>query len=365
MVLRPEKAKEAEAIFRKWGLDFAVIGQTTDTKRFVIRHHGQVKADLPIKELGDEAPLYDRPWERTAPAKGLDPASVAPPMPTDRALLKLHRLARSLLEALGLRAIQFADPRQHGAGARRRRGGDPARRRAEGPRAHHRLHRALLRGRPASRAAGRRSPRRGAISSRSARSRWRSPTISISAIPRRPDAMGQLVGCIEGIGEAARALDFPDRLRQCLALQRDDGVRHSADARHRRGGARGRCHENGEPRLQGGRRGRAAARRRARLARPFGVARDGRGPRGGRAAARRSRRRAAERRIRARADRRGPRDARCRTSPTAGSPSRSPKWRWRAMSARPSRRRARARLLLRRGSGALRAGLQAVRDGGA
>ena len=62
MVLRPEKEKEAEAIFRKWGLDFAIVGHTTDTLRFVIRHQGEVKADLPIKELGDEAPEYDRPW---------------------------------------------------------------------------------------------------------------------------------------------------------------------------------------------------------------------------------------------------------------------------------------------------------------
>ena len=64
MVLDPAKQAEAEAVFRKWGLDFAVIGRTTDTLRFVVRHGGEVKADLPIKELGDEAPLYDRPPRR-------------------------------------------------------------------------------------------------------------------------------------------------------------------------------------------------------------------------------------------------------------------------------------------------------------
>ncbi len=52
MVLRPEKEKQAEAIFRKWGLDFAIVGHTTDTLRFVIKHQGEVKADLPIKEHG-------------------------------------------------------------------------------------------------------------------------------------------------------------------------------------------------------------------------------------------------------------------------------------------------------------------------
>src|SRR5207237_4180050 len=60
MVLKPEKEKEAEAIFKKWGLDFAVVGYTTPSKRFVVKHGGDVMADLPIKELGDEAPLYDR-----------------------------------------------------------------------------------------------------------------------------------------------------------------------------------------------------------------------------------------------------------------------------------------------------------------
>src|SRR5690606_37738222 len=53
MVLKPEKEQDAEAIFRKWGLDFAVIGKTTDYLRFRILHRGELMADLPIKELGD------------------------------------------------------------------------------------------------------------------------------------------------------------------------------------------------------------------------------------------------------------------------------------------------------------------------
>ncbi len=61
MVLKPEKEAEAEAIFRKWGLDFAVVGETTPSRRFIVRHRGEVMADLPIKELGDEAPVYQPP----------------------------------------------------------------------------------------------------------------------------------------------------------------------------------------------------------------------------------------------------------------------------------------------------------------
>ena len=41
MVLKPEKEQEAEAIFKKWGLDFAVVGETTPTKRFIVRHARQ------------------------------------------------------------------------------------------------------------------------------------------------------------------------------------------------------------------------------------------------------------------------------------------------------------------------------------
>ena len=89
MVLKPEKEKEAEAIFRKWGLDFAVVGKTTPSRRFVVRHRGKIMADLPIKELGDEAPVYDRPHVRMAEPAVLGTADVIPPIPTLEALLRL------------------------------------------------------------------------------------------------------------------------------------------------------------------------------------------------------------------------------------------------------------------------------------
>ena len=89
MVLKPGKEAEAESIFRKWGLDFAIIGRTTDTKRFVVRHGGDVMADLPIKELGDEAPVYERPFFEPKKHTPLDPASVPCPLPIGEALKKL------------------------------------------------------------------------------------------------------------------------------------------------------------------------------------------------------------------------------------------------------------------------------------
>jgi len=63
MVLRPGKEDEAKAVFDKWGIDFAVIGKTTDSGHLVIRHHGEVQADLPVKPLADAAPEYDRPHD--------------------------------------------------------------------------------------------------------------------------------------------------------------------------------------------------------------------------------------------------------------------------------------------------------------
>ncbi|MCA1951802.1 MAG: phosphoribosylformylglycinamidine synthase subunit PurL [Hyphomicrobiales bacterium] len=89
MVLHPHKEQEAEAIFRKWGLDFAVIGKTTDTLRFVVKHQGEVKADLPIKELGDEAPVYDRPWIETPKQFALRRSEVPAPVSNREALLRL------------------------------------------------------------------------------------------------------------------------------------------------------------------------------------------------------------------------------------------------------------------------------------
>src|SRR5258708_18641057 len=89
MVLKPEKEQEAEAIFRKWGLDFAVVGYTTPSKRFVVKHGGDVMADLPIKELGDEAPLYDRPHVASPPLPVVHARDINPPIGIAQALEKL------------------------------------------------------------------------------------------------------------------------------------------------------------------------------------------------------------------------------------------------------------------------------------
>jgi phosphoribosylformylglycinamidine synthase len=96
IILKPGREPDAAAIFRKWELDFAVIGHLTDTGRLILRRHGKVEADLPVKPLVDEAPRYDRPIEPTPPAAPVDPADYplpAPPLEILRRLIGCPDLA--------------------------------------------------------------------------------------------------------------------------------------------------------------------------------------------------------------------------------------------------------------------------------
>lgn len=68
MVLKPEMEAVARAIFQKWDLDFAIVGETIPEDRFLIVHGNEVKADLPLSKLSSTAPEYDRPWIETPKA---------------------------------------------------------------------------------------------------------------------------------------------------------------------------------------------------------------------------------------------------------------------------------------------------------
>ncbi len=71
MVLKPEMEAEARAIFVKWDLDFAIVGETIPEDRFLILHGNEVKADIPLSKLSSSAPEYDRPWVPTPAAAPL------------------------------------------------------------------------------------------------------------------------------------------------------------------------------------------------------------------------------------------------------------------------------------------------------
>src|SRR5205807_2993834 len=66
MLLVADKGREAEvfAVFRKWGLEAVEIGVVTGDGKLRVRHHGEIVAEIPNRELADEAPLYDRPHTR-------------------------------------------------------------------------------------------------------------------------------------------------------------------------------------------------------------------------------------------------------------------------------------------------------------
>jgi phosphoribosylformylglycinamidine synthase len=208
MVLKPDKEQEAEAIFRKWGLDFAVVGKTTPTKRFLIRHGDAVMADLPIKELGDEAPLYDRPFAETARLPVIDATSVKPPMSNADALEKLIGSP----DLCSRRWVFEQYDHVILGNTVQRPGGDAAVVRIEdGPKA-------LALTSDVTPRYCEADPFEGG--KQAVAEAWRNLT-AVGARPlaltdnlnfgnpERPDIMGQLVGCIRGIGEAARALDFP------------------------------------------------------------------------------------------------------------------------------------------------------------
>ncbi len=208
MVLKPEKEQEAEAIFRKWGLDFAIVGHTTPTKRFIVRHGGKVMADLPIKELGDEAPVYDRPYVETPKRPAIDAAEVTPPMSNVEALLYLIGSP----DLCSKRWVWEQYDHVILGNTVQRPGGDAAVVRVlDGPKA-------LALTSDVTPRYCEADPFEGG--KQAVAEAWRNITavggrpLAVTdnlnfGNPERPEIMGQLVGCIRGIGEACRQLDFP------------------------------------------------------------------------------------------------------------------------------------------------------------
>jgi phosphoribosylformylglycinamidine synthase II len=208
MVLKPEKEKQAEAIFKKWGLDFAIVGYTTPTLRFVVKHGGKVMADLPIKELGDEAPLYDRPHV---------PSPVLPVVHA-RDITAPSSIADALTTLIGTpdlcskRWVWEQYDHVIGGNTVQRPGGDAAVVRIEdGPKG-------IAMSVDVTPRYCEADPVEGG--KQAVAEAWRNITavgakpLAVTdnlnfGNPERPEIMGQLVGCLKGIAEACIALDFP------------------------------------------------------------------------------------------------------------------------------------------------------------
>jgi len=208
MVLKPEKEKEAEAIFRKWGLDFAVVGETTPSKRFIVKHRGEVMADLPITELGSQAPEYKRPFVTGIKLDEIDAALVHPPHANADAL----ELLLATPDLCSKRWVWEQYDHVIGGNTVQRPGGDAAVVRVEdGPKA-------LALTTDVTPRYCEADPFEGG--KQAVAECWRNLTavgarpLAITdnlnfGNPEKPEIMGQFVGCVRGIADACKALDFP------------------------------------------------------------------------------------------------------------------------------------------------------------
>ncbi|WP_321389745.1 phosphoribosylformylglycinamidine synthase subunit PurL [Emcibacter sp.] len=208
MVLKPGREGEAEAIFRKWDLDFAVIGKITDTGNLTLMFQGETVADIPAGPLADNSPEYDRPWVRKDPAAVLSADDITAPDDLGEALLKMVGSP-----ALCSRSwIWEQYDHQVMADTIQKPGGDSAVVRIHG------TEKALAISTDCTPRYCFADPYEGG--KQAVAETWRNITavggtpLAITNClnfgnPERPDIMGQFVGCIEGLRDACTALDYP------------------------------------------------------------------------------------------------------------------------------------------------------------
>jgi phosphoribosylformylglycinamidine synthase subunit PurL len=205
MVLRPEKEDEARAIFRKWDLDFAIVGETIPEDRFLILHGNETKADLPLRALSGNAPEYDRPWAETPAPAPLGEIPAIDPIDGLRALIGSpnhahkgwvweqydHMVMADTIRAPGL-----------GAGVVRVHGTKKALAFTSDVTPRYVKANPVEGGKQAVAEAYRNLIAVGAL-----------PLATTDNLnfgnPEKPEILGQLVGAIKGIGAACQALDMP------------------------------------------------------------------------------------------------------------------------------------------------------------
>jgi len=73
IILEDGKEKYAKEIFKKWDLDFVVIGKTTNTNKLTLKFNNKIKGEIPIEALASQAPIYERKWiKKELPNKEID-----------------------------------------------------------------------------------------------------------------------------------------------------------------------------------------------------------------------------------------------------------------------------------------------------
>jgi phosphoribosylformylglycinamidine synthase len=208
MVLKPGAEEAARKIFKKWELDFAIIGRVTEGERLVLKENGTVVADIPVPPLVSEAPEYDRP-RSTPPAPDAMP-DLIPAIDTP--------IADSLLQLLGSpdlcskRWIWEQYDHMVMADTTQRPGGDAAVVRI------HDTNKGLAMTSDCTPRYCFADPGEGG--KQTVAEAWRNLTavgarpLAVTdnlnfGNPERPEIMAQIAGCVMGMAEACKALDFP------------------------------------------------------------------------------------------------------------------------------------------------------------
>ncbi|MEY2882558.1 MAG: phosphoribosylformylglycinamidine synthase subunit PurL [Pseudomonadota bacterium] len=206
MVLKPGREAFAEAIFKKWELDFAVIGEVVEGGTLTLTFHGDIVGEIPLAPLADAAPKYDRPWVPTPKRAPLADVPESTDIGAD--LLKLMACP----DLASKRWIWEQYDHMVGADTVQRPGGDAAVVRVHG------TQKALAITTDCTPRYCFADPVEGG--KQAVAETWRN-LIAVGArplaitdcmnfgAPTRPEIMGQFVGCIEGMAQACTALDFP------------------------------------------------------------------------------------------------------------------------------------------------------------
>ncbi len=209
MVVAAGREAEAEAVFRKWELDCAVVGRVTDTGRMVLTWRGEIVADVPVAPVAGASPVLDRPFEPAAPPAPRPERAKSAAIPADQLLLDLigspdlaskrwifeqydHMVMADTVMLPG--RADAAVVRIHGTGRGLAMTSDCTPRYCEAD--------PFTGGMQAVAEAWRN------LSATGARPLAITNCLNFGN-PERPRIMGQLVGCIDGMAEACRALAFP------------------------------------------------------------------------------------------------------------------------------------------------------------
>ncbi|MDF1736808.1 MAG: phosphoribosylformylglycinamidine synthase subunit PurL [Minwuia sp.] len=208
MVLEPGQEEVARQIFAKWDVEFAIVGHLTDTGRFTLKQGGVTVGDIPVRPLVDDAPAYERPWERTAPRAPLAAADAPAPKDMGDALMRLV----GGFDGCSRRWIWEQYDHMVMADTIAWPGGDAALVRVHGTK------KALAISTDVTPRYCFADPVEGGR--QAVAECWRNIT-AVGATPmaitdclnfgnpERPEIMGQFVGCIEGMREACETLQFP------------------------------------------------------------------------------------------------------------------------------------------------------------